>query len=177
MKRVKVRKSRLVFVTLTLLMGTVESVGSPISSEVEATGLPKRISSKILDLSKVYPIYMVAGMATLIELPGPVTGIRIGNPSAVRYFRPDRPESEVTLVLQSPNAQPTNLILRSGRKKYVFDIVPSRSVHQDTLEVSGDYGGAELDDPGAVLLDSSESARELRKSGRPANSGVRVKHR
>jgi hypothetical protein len=74
----------------------------------------------------------------------------------VQYFRPDKPENEVTVVLQNQQAKPTNLIIRVGAKKYVFDIVPSKSVHQDTLEVLGDFGGAELEDSEAVLIESSE---------------------
>ena len=129
-----------------------------------ATPLPRRISSKIMDLGKVTPIFMVAGMATVIELPGAVTGIRTGNPDSIQYFRPDKPENEVTVVLQNQQAKPTNLIIRVGQKKYVFDIVPSRNVHQDTLEVIGDFGGAELEDPTAELIESSENAAS--KGGR-----------
>ena len=150
MMRVKVAK--ISFVLALIGLGVLESMG---------LAAPRRISSKLVDLGKVYPIYMVAGMATLIEIPGPVTGIRTGNPDSIQYFRPDKPENEVTVVLQNENAKPTNLILRSGKKKYVFDLVPSKSIHQDTLEVIGDFGGAELEDAGAELIDSS--AQPLKK--------------
>lgn len=126
------------------------------AEEAKATSVPRRISSKLVDLGRVHPIYMVAGMATLIELPGPVTGIRTGNPDSIQYFRPDKPENEVTVILQNQNAKPTNLIVRSGRKKYVFDLVPSKSIHQDAIEVVGDFGGAELDESQAELIDSSD---------------------
>lgn len=134
---------------------------SPSFAQEVRTVQPRRVSSRIystiMDLGKVTPIYMVAGMATLIELPSSVTGIRIGNPDAIQYFRPDKPENEVTLVLRDQNAKPTNLIIRSGKRKFIFDIVPSKSIHQDSVEVVGSYGGAELDAPGIILLDSSES--------------------
>jgi hypothetical protein len=132
---------------LNLLLSTV------VTASTHATP-PNRISSKVLDLGKVYPIYMVAGMATLIELPGPVTGIRTGNPEDLQYFRPEKPENEVTLLLKNAKAQPTNLILRSGKKKYVFDIVPSKTIHQDTLEVTGGFGGPAFED--ATLIESSD---------------------
>ncbi len=133
----------------------------PPSSQGEMR-VPRRISGQVVDLGKVHPIYMVPGMATLIEIPDAVTGIRIGNPDAVTYFQPAKPENEVTLVLKDNNARPTNLIIRSGKRKYVFDIIPSRTVHQDTVEVVGAFGGAEISDDGAVLVDSSE----IRKSKR-----------
>lgn len=119
--------------------------------------LPERISSQIMDLGRAYPVYMVAGMATFIILAGPVTGIRTGNPESIQYFRPDKPENEVTVVLKNHNAKPTNLILRSGNKIYVFDVVPSKTVHQDVLEVVGDFGGAQFNDTKAELIDSSDA--------------------
>lgn len=134
-----------------LMLGVCSRASTP-------PALPRRISSKVVDLGKVYPIHMVAGMATLIEIPGPVTGIRTGNPDAIQYFRPDKPENEVTLVLRSGDVSPTNLIIRSGKRKYVFDIVPSARVHQDTLEVIGAFGGPELEADSMKLLDSSDVA-------------------
>lgn len=119
--------------------------------------LPKRISTHTAHLGKVQPVYMVAGMATLIEVPEAVTGIRLGNPKSVEYFRPDQPENEVTLILKSAKAKPTNLIIRAGKKKYVFDIIPSTSIHQDLLEITGSTGNPEwTESEPRVLLDSSE---------------------
>jgi len=129
-----------------------------LSSNIMAS--PKRISGQIKDLGQVSAIYMVPGMATLIEIPGPITGIRLGNPGAVQYFTPEKPDNEVTLVLHNSEAKPTNLIIRSGKKKYVFDIVPSRSIHQDTVEVVASYGGADISDGGMKLIDSSERKRK-----------------
>ena len=86
----------------------------PVLANAETKG-PSRISSKVMDLGKVTPIRMVPGMATIIEVPGPVTGIRLGNPEAVQYFRPERPDNEVTLILQRGGVKPTNLIVRSGK--------------------------------------------------------------
>jgi len=119
---------------------------------------PRRISSAVVDLGRVTPIYMVAGLATMIEIPGPVTGIRIGNPDSVSYFRPERPENEVTLVLKSTDSPPTNLIIRSGKRKYIFDLVPSKTLHQDAVEIIGAFGGAPFVGDEAILLDSSESS-------------------
>lgn len=125
---------------------------------------PRRLSGQILDLGKVHSIYMVPGMATLIEIPTTVTGIRLGNPDAVQYFRPDKPENEVTLILKDASAKPTNLIIRSNSRKFVFDIIPSKEVHQDTIEVVGSYGGAALDDGTAELLDSSDKKQHTKKA-------------
>ena len=127
-----------------------------VQSASAETTRPRRISGQVMDLGTVHTIYMVSGMATLIEIPTSVTGIRLGNPDAVQYFRPDKPENEVTLVLKDASAKPTNLIIRSNNRKYVFDIVPSKDVHQDTVEIIGSYGGAAIEDQNAELIDSSD---------------------
>ena len=138
-------------------------LGQPASAT--ESKLPRRISGQFLDLGKVHTIYMVPGMATLIEIPTQVTGIRIGNPDAVQYYRPDKPENEVTLVLKDNFSKPTNLIIRSNAKKYVFDIVPSKEVHQDTVEVLGSYGGASIEGQGAELIESSDKGKTKLSGG------------
>lgn len=152
----KLITSLIVFWTITLFPSLV----------VAETKTPRRISGQLLDLGKVHTIYMVSGMATVIEIPTAVTGIRCGNPDAVQYFRPDRPENEVTLILKDAAAKATNLIIRSNNRKFVFDIVPSKDVHQDTVEVVGAYGGAALEDSSAVLVESSEGKTIAKKAAK-----------
>lgn len=123
----------------------------PLSAYSETS----RISSKIMDLGSVGRIYMVPGLATLIELPEAVTGVRLGNPDLVQYYKPNSPNNEVTLVLKSELKTPTNLIIRSGRKKYVFDIIPSKNIHQDLIEVISSVGSPSLDDSKLEILYSS----------------------
>src|SRR3954463_4631031 len=81
--------------------------------------VPKRISAKLADVGKVHPVYMVPGMVSIIEIPEKVTGIRLGNPNTVTYFQPEHPDNEVSLVLKGTHPKPTNLIIRSGKTKYV----------------------------------------------------------
>ena len=119
--------------------------------------IPNRISAKMVDLGKVQKICMVAGMATLIEVPEEIEGIRLGNAGTLTYFKPENPKNEVTLVLKGSKVLPTNLILRTKKRKYVFDIVPSKRTHQDTIEIIGDYGGPSIGSDKAVLLDSSDT--------------------
>lgn len=129
--------------------------------------LPKRISGQMVDLGEVHRIYMVPGMATVLEIPGAVTGIRIGNPDLVEYYKPEKPDNEVTLVLKKSGSEPTNLIVRSGKRKFVFDIVPSKKTHQDSVEIVGAYGGASLMNNEMELISSSKSVE--------INSSKRVK--
>ena len=136
---------------------------SSIALAAQDTQPPKRISAQIVDLGKVQSIYMVPGMATMIEIPGKITGIRMGNPDLVKYFRPDHPENEVTLILRSGQKTPTNLIILAQTKKYIFDIIPSKKLHQDSLQIVGEFGGAELNESQMELIDSSEIKSERKK--------------
>lgn len=117
----------------------------------------RRISAQMVDLGKVQTIYMVPGMATLIEIPSQVTGVRLGNPDVLKYFRPENPDSEVTLILKEGSVRPTNFFIISGKKKYIFDIVPSNNIHQDSVQIVGGYGGAGFDESKSELIDSSDS--------------------
>jgi hypothetical protein len=140
--------------------------GFLFAEQPDSVLVPKRISSQIANLGKVQPIYMTPGLVSLIEIPGKITGIRLGNPNSLEYFQPENPDNEVTLILKGTQAKPTNLIIRSGKKKYVFDVIPSNKVHQDTLEILGSYGGPDLS--GGVnapkLIDSSEHSDESIKA-------------
>jgi hypothetical protein len=120
-------------------------------------GKPRRISAQYLDLGEVHSIFMVPGMATIIDIPREVTGIRVGNPDNLAYFKPDKPNNEVTLVLKNTAAKPTNFILRSNKKIYVFDIIPSKHTHQDIVEILGDFGSPSSGDSNAKLIESSDS--------------------
>ena len=124
-----------------------------------AAKAPRRISSKYVDMGRPQTIYMVPGMATLIELPTPINKVRVGNADDVQYTKPDQPENEITLFLKTAQARPTNLFLISGKSKYIFDIIPSKSIHQDYIEVIGSFGGPQFEespDNHSEVIDSSD---------------------
>lgn len=101
---------------------------------------PNRISTTIQNLSEVETVRLSPGLVAVIELPKPVTEVRVGNPAAVRVQISTVSPKEVTLYLQTPTASATNLIIRAEKRMYVFDVVPSKMVHQDYLKVAGGFG-------------------------------------
>lgn len=125
------------------------AIGTLLAPTLANSGPPNRISSKVVDLGKVHRIVMSPGMLTLIEIPEPITGVRTGSPEVdLKVIVPKEPNNEVDLILQRADARPTNLIIRAGNKKYIFDVVPSSKgdrIHQDSYQVLGAYGAAELD--------------------------------
>jgi hypothetical protein len=162
---------RFVWVVIACLLPLVGYGQSAQSSSVNL--LPRRISSKYVDIGKPQTIYMVPGMATLIELPTPIHKVRVGNSDDIQYTKPDQPENEITLFLKSAQAKPTNLFLISGKSKYIFDIVPSKSIHQDYIEVIGSFGGPQFEespDNHSEIIDSSDLPAKKSESAKSQNN-------
>ena len=99
-----------------------------------------RISSIYKDLGKVEKIYLHAGLISVVEFPNPITEVRLGNTRSLKAEISSVSPKELTLFLSAQNVAPTNLIVRSNHRIYVFDVVPSNSSHQDYVKISGGYG-------------------------------------
>jgi len=121
-----------------------------------AADRPSRISSRLANLGEVHKIFLAQGLASIVQLPYPVTEAKVGNPDEVQVQVSKTLPSELTLVLRQAGAQPTNLIVRCGARTFVMDLIPSRKTHQDLVRISGSYGAPEMADMGAVLIDSSQ---------------------
>lgn len=99
----------------------------------------RRISSIYKDLGKVEKVYLHAGLITLIEFPEPIIEVRLGNNKAIRVEVSQVSPKEITIYLLNQNVSPTNLIVRSNQRVYIFDIVPSNATHQDYVRVLGGF--------------------------------------
>jgi hypothetical protein len=119
---------------------------------------PGRISSRVMDLGDVLRIYLSQGLASVVQLPFPITEVKLGNPDDVFVQVSKTLPSELTVVLRKNGARPTNLVVRCGSRTFVFDLIPSHSTHQDLVRISGSYGGPESEGLGATLIDSSRRA-------------------
>jgi len=128
---------------------------TPNGNCVEIKHVPLRISATLMDLGQVKPIYMVGNFGTVIRLPGNITDAFPGDPDSVLIHKQGNQSNEVRISLANGHATATNLFVWTGTKKYIFDIVPSKSIHQDSVEVSGDFGGAQFTGQALKLMDSS----------------------
>lgn len=105
-----------------------------------AFGAPNRISSITKDLSQVKKIYLHAGLVSTLEFKQAVIGVKVGNTDSIKAeISPSNPK-EVTLRLKHQSAEPTNMIVRVDRHVYVFDLIPSKSSHQDYIKVVSSFG-------------------------------------
>ncbi len=127
---------------------------------------PSRISSRLVNLGEVHKIFLAQGLVSVIQLPYPVTEVKVGNPDDILAQISKTLPSELTLILKRGGAKATNLIARCGTRTFVFDLIPSSKTHQDLVRISGSYGapsGTDIGDKGAILIDSSSSKKRGRK--------------
>ncbi|MBS1972651.1 MAG: hypothetical protein JSU04_20250 [Bdellovibrionales bacterium] len=101
----------------------------------------KRISSIYKDLSQSQKIYLHGGLISVLEFPQNIVEVRIGNPKSIKAVLSQVSSKELTLYLSQQAVEPTNLIVKSEKRFYVFDIIPSKTSHQDYVKISGSYGG------------------------------------
>lgn len=100
----------------------------------------KRISSIYKDLSQSQKIYLHAGLISVLEFPQNILEVRLGNPKSVKAQLSQVSPRELTLFLSQQAVEPTNLIIKSEKRFYIFDIIPSKTSHQDYVKISGGYG-------------------------------------
>lgn len=100
-----------------------------------------RISSVTKDLGKVEKIYLNEGLISVLDFPEEVSDVKVGNAKDFKIILSEKFPKEITVFLSRGNVGIfTNLIVRTGRGVYVFDLVSSKTNHQDYLKVTGAYG-------------------------------------
>jgi hypothetical protein len=124
---------------------------------------PLRISSRLIDLGEVHKIFLSQGLVSVIQLPYPVTEVKVGSPDDIQTQISKTLPSELTLLLKRADAKATNLIARCGTHTFVFDLIPSHKTHQDLVRISGSYGSPSANYNGAILIDSSANRMDGNK--------------
>jgi len=124
---------------------------------------PERIRSSVLDRGKVTRIYMAPGMGSLLNLPCSIAEILVGRESELTARVSTTTKSSLYLNLNSSSSTPTNLIVRCDRRNVtlVFDVIPSKLLHQDVFDVKATIGGPVLDGSSIEVVASSERSKTL----------------
>lgn len=111
---------------------------------------PSRVSSAHSNLSLVDKIFLSPGRVSLIEFPQNIIEVRVGNPRSVKALISQVSPKEFTVYLASGASVPSNLIVRSEKKVFVFDVVPSKNNHQDYIKIRGAFGTPNFTQPQIV---------------------------
>ena len=114
-----------------------------------------RIESIHKNIGQSSKIYLKPGLVSVLEMPQNIIEVRIGNPNDLKGVISQVSPKEITLFFKTSNASATNLILRSDRKVYVFDVIPSQNKHQDYVKISSGIGIVQNMSGANTVLESS----------------------
>jgi len=160
-----------IFIVLVFAGRTLFSKEHPASD-----GQPPRIKDEVLNRYAVRKIYLSEGLVSVLEFRDEVLEVRAGNAEIVKVSFSGVNKKELTLRLLTQRLGPTNLIVRAGRNQFVFDIIPSRKVHEDMIYVRGSVGAKpELQSQmksGKVTFQKTKSNWQAPTNHTPAQKGV-----
>lgn len=97
-----------------------------------------RIQQLYLNKSTTQKIYLSPGLATSVKMPCEIDEV-ITPGSGILNHISERNKSRFSLEISS-NARSTNFIVHCVDATYVFDLVVNKNLHNDYIEVMGDYG-------------------------------------
>ena len=109
----------------------------------------ERIQSTRFDRGQVKRIYLAPGLGSIIQFPCALVEVFVGRSEDLKAQISPSDKKTLFLNLKLNSSLPTNMIARCEAEKsvYVFDVIPSKTKHQDVVEIRSSFGG-----PGAKDL-------------------------
>lgn len=98
------------------------------------------ISRTNVDLGKSTELKIGPGRISVLKLPEAIAEAKVGAPNRLKALLSSSDPQELTLFWIEPQAYRTNLIIRTTKRTFVFDVVPVSTGHQDLFEVRGAHG-------------------------------------
>lgn len=118
---------------------------------VQAMANTSRISSFSKDFGAAERIFLKPGLASVIEFPKSIIEVRVGNPISLKTSISTVSPKELTIFADSLKSGSTNLIVRSDKRIYVFDVTPNSSRHQDYIKITNGFGAPDYQPAGKVI--------------------------
>ena len=84
-------------------------------------------------------------------MPEAIAEVKVGAPRKLKAVLSASDAKELTLFWIEGGAFRTNLIVRTSKRTFVFDIVPVVSGHQDIVQVRGAYGAPRIQSVGRTI--------------------------
>lgn len=105
-----------------------------------------RIENFNVDRKKVNKIYLSYSKTGIIRFPDQIEEVRVGASEGYKYEISKTYKRELSLKVRLGVNAPSNLIVRTSNEEiYVFDLVPSRTRHQDVVYVDDSHYKTKLD--------------------------------
>ena len=99
----------------------------------------KAESSKFLFMeeNKATRLFLYPARISLLSLPCPITKALLGSPKDIKVKTDDLNPNEISLLLKKWNSQSSNLIVKCNDLVFLFNLIPSKSRHDDFIIVLG----------------------------------------
>lgn len=106
----------------------------------------ERIQSMRFDKSQVQRIYLAPGLGSVVLFPCGLQEVFIGRGEDLKAQISPNDKRTLFLNLKLNSSLPTNVIVKCTPEKsiFVFDVIPSRTRHQDLVEIRSSYGRPNL---------------------------------
>lgn len=114
---------------------------SIISNVVQAESV-ERIGSIRFNKGSVERIYLAAGMGSVVLLPCGIEEVFVGRSDDLKVQISPNDKKTLFLNLKLNASLPTNVIIKCEIDKnvFVFDVIPSKTRHQDLVEIRSHFG-------------------------------------
>lgn len=109
---------------------------------------PDRIQSMRFDKSQVQRIYLAPGLGSIVLFPCALQEVFIGRSEDLKAQISPNDKKTMFLNLKLNSSLPTNVIVKCSPERhiFIFDVIPSRSRHQDLVEIRSSFGRPNLVD-------------------------------
>lgn len=129
---------KLLFVISAFVCQLALSSPSPEGSRL----FPDRIQSMRFDKSKVERIYLAPGLGSIVLFPCTLQEVFVGRGEDLKVQISPNDKKTLFLNLKLNSSLPTNVIVKCEPEKsiFVFDVIPSKTRHQDLVEIRSSFG-------------------------------------
>jgi hypothetical protein len=129
----------------------------------------KRIKAIAFNKGKVQKIFVAGGMSSLVTFNCDINEMITGNSEQVTLKPLITNKKQMIITLAQEASQPTNIFVKCGQKidPYIFDVIPSRSNHQDYLKINLSYGEPTTEN------DEAEALNKVPKKKNPRSIEVK----
>lgn len=135
---------------------------------VSALGQVERIQSTRFDRSQVMRIYLAPGLGSLVLFPCALVEVFVGRGEDLKAQISPSDKKTLFLNLKLNSSLPTNMIAKCEpeRNVFVFDVIPSKSQHQDLVDIRNVFGRPSMvgRKPTDLSKDGNEKGRLVIKS-------------
>lgn len=128
---------------------------------VPALGQVERIQSTRFDRSRVMRIYLAPGLGSLVLFPCALVEVFVGRGEDLKAQISPSDKKTLFLNLKLNSSLPTNMIAKCEpeRNIFVFDVIPSKSQHQDLVDIRNVFGRPSMMDRKPTEVSKNEQVK------------------